>query len=178
MSSSLDALATDLALVVCALAQQVEDAGGLRKRELLTLAHLQGMKSRVVGDLQERVGVLPAQMSRVLHVLEQREPPLVRRQINPDDKRKINVSTTLEGTEALAAQLTEGSRTAREVLAELELDEAGLALLARVVRTLRDRLMRTCADVDTAKGLNGTEVPVHRADEQASVPLGVNAEPE
>ena len=54
-----------------------------------------------VGDIQRHVGVLPAQMSRIVRTLEQKgEKPLIRCSINQEDKRKIDVELTDVGREA------------------------------------------------------------------------------
>lgn len=54
-----------------------------------------------VGDIQRHIGVLPAQMSRVIRSLESKtDAPLISCQINPQDKRKINVSLTDAGRKA------------------------------------------------------------------------------
>ena len=57
----------------------------------------------IVGDIQRLLGVLPAQMSRIIRSLENRERPLIACHINPRDKRKINVALTEDGDFALAA---------------------------------------------------------------------------
>jgi DNA-binding MarR family transcriptional regulator len=45
--------------------------------------------------------VLPAQMSRIIRSLENRQTPLIECQINPQDKRKVNVRLTPAGVRAL-----------------------------------------------------------------------------
>src|SRR5438093_10901126 len=64
-------------------------AGALKELEFLALSILQGRPSMIVGDIQRLLGVLPAQMSRIIRSLEAREPALIRCQINAHDKRKI-----------------------------------------------------------------------------------------
>jgi DNA-binding MarR family transcriptional regulator len=54
----------------------------------------------LVGELQRVVGCLPAQMSRIMNRLERRQ--CVRREINPDDRRKVNVSLAETGKAELA----------------------------------------------------------------------------
>jgi DNA-binding MarR family transcriptional regulator len=54
-----------------------------------------------VGDIQRRIHVLPAQMSRVIRSLEAKGgKPLIRCRINPQDKRKIDVTLTDSGRKA------------------------------------------------------------------------------
>jgi DNA-binding MarR family transcriptional regulator len=80
--------------------------GDLKETEFLTLVILQGQGSMIVGDIQRILGVLPAQMSRVIRSLEEREQPLISCQINPRDKRKIDVCLTVEGEKALQEHQT------------------------------------------------------------------------
>src|SRR5262245_21054046 len=72
-------------------------AGDLKEIEFLTLAILQDHGTMIVGDIQRQLGVLPAQMSRVLRSLEMRERPMVACRINRSDKRKIDVCMTPAG---------------------------------------------------------------------------------
>ncbi len=54
-----------------------------------------------VGDIQRRIHVLPAQMSRVIRSLEAKSgKPLIRCRINPKDKRKVDVTLTDAGRKA------------------------------------------------------------------------------
>lgn len=54
-----------------------------------------------VGDIQRRIHVLPAQMSRVVRSLEAKAgKPLIHCRINPKDKRKIDVTLTDAGRKA------------------------------------------------------------------------------
>jgi len=76
----------------------------LSESEFLALDTLEGVESMSVGELRKHVGVLPAQMSRVLKALEQRyDEKLVICSINPQDKRKIDVSITPKGRRAVDA---------------------------------------------------------------------------
>jgi DNA-binding MarR family transcriptional regulator len=76
-------------------------SGDLKEVEYLTLAILQDHGTMIVGDIQRQLGVLPAQMSRVIRSLEAPERPLISCRINPNDKRKIDVCMTAAGTKAL-----------------------------------------------------------------------------
>jgi DNA-binding MarR family transcriptional regulator len=75
--------------------------GDLKETEFLTLIILHGHDSMIVGDIQRLLGVLPAQMSRVIRSLEDREMALISCRINPRDKRKIDVSLTAHGERAI-----------------------------------------------------------------------------
>jgi len=75
--------------------------GDLKEVEFLTLSILQDHGTMIVGDIQRQLGVLPAQMSRVIRSLETRDRPLISCRINPNDKRKIDVCMTAAGEKAL-----------------------------------------------------------------------------
>jgi DNA-binding MarR family transcriptional regulator len=76
-------------------------SGDLKELEFLTLSLLQGRSSLIVGDIQRQLGVLPAQMSRIIRALETRERPLIACRINSTDKRKVDVALTPSGVQAL-----------------------------------------------------------------------------
>ncbi len=70
----------------------------LSESQFLTLDLLTRLGQQNVGELQRAIGVLPAQMSRVIRSLESNfEAPLIRCDLNPQDKRKIDVTVTPEG---------------------------------------------------------------------------------
>ena len=72
----------------------------LKETEFLALSLLRRRESLIVGDIQRSLGILPAQMSRVIRSLESREAPLIICRINPRDKRKIDVALTPAGVQA------------------------------------------------------------------------------
>jgi DNA-binding MarR family transcriptional regulator len=74
--------------------------GDLKEDEFLTLSILHQHETLIVGDIQRHLGVLPAQMSRIIRSLEDRERPLIACGINPQDKRKIDVVLTPAGARA------------------------------------------------------------------------------
>src|SRR5919204_2197260 len=76
-------------------------SGDLKEVEFLTLAILQEHGTMIVGDIQRLLGVLPAQMSRIIRALEGRDRPYIACRINPRDKRKIDVCMTEAGERAL-----------------------------------------------------------------------------
>jgi len=84
--------------------EKFEGGYDLSESEFLALDALEHRPSLSVGELRRHVGVLPAQMSRVLKALEQRyDEKLVLCSINPKDKRKIDVSITPKGRRAVHA---------------------------------------------------------------------------
>src|SRR5450631_3872693 len=72
-------------------------SGDLKEVEFLTLSLLQAHGTMIVGDIQRILGILPAQMSRVIRALESRDRPLIQCRINSRDKRKIDVELTSHG---------------------------------------------------------------------------------
>jgi DNA-binding MarR family transcriptional regulator len=74
--------------------------GDLKEVEFLTLSILRQRETLIVGEIQRQLGVLPAQMSRIIRSLEDRERPLIACRINPRDKRKIDVALTPAGAKA------------------------------------------------------------------------------
>jgi DNA-binding MarR family transcriptional regulator len=77
-------------------------SGDLKDIEFLTLTILSSHGTMIVGDIQRLLGVLPAQMSRIIRSLEARDRPFIACRINPNDKRKIDVCLTAAGDKALA----------------------------------------------------------------------------
>src|SRR5204863_368873 len=104
-SSRLEEMAQDLYAVMtqlCLVAPRSRRrAGDLKEIEYLTLAILQERGTMIVGDIQRLLGVLPAQMSRVIRSLEARQWPLIGCRINSNDKRKIDVGLTEAGEKSL-----------------------------------------------------------------------------
>jgi DNA-binding MarR family transcriptional regulator len=115
-------------------------SGDLKEAEFLTLSVLYRQRTLIVGDIQRILGVLPAQMSRVIRSLEDRERPLISCRINPHDKRKIDVTMTPAGVRAFhehqAARVGALSRVLTR-LPEEDLDD-----LQRLSEKLRDVLVQ------------------------------------
>ena len=108
--------------------------GDLKEIEYLTLALLQGRGTMIVGDIQRLLGVLPAQMSRIIRSLEDRERPLIGCRINPSDKRKIDVCLTPAGDKALQDYRMPRIRGIADLLARLS--EEDLEELSRLLEKL------------------------------------------
>src|SRR5262245_35692059 len=114
--------------------------GSLKEAEFLTLAILQQHETRIVGDIQRRLGVLPAQMSRIIRSLENRQQPLITCRINPQDKRKIDVFMTPAGEKALADYQTQQIQSLSDFLQRLPDDDQDD--LARLLDKLHGRFDR------------------------------------
>ena len=115
-------------------------SGDLKEVEFLTLSMLQAHGTMIVGDIQRVLGVLPAQMSRVIRSLENRDKPLIQCRINPRDKRKIDVCLTPLGEQALLDY--QGVRVGRIVERLQNLPEEDQEDLIRVLQKLREMLDR------------------------------------
>ncbi len=98
-------------------------ADDLKELEFLTLAILRQHRTMIVGDIQRILGILPAQMSRIIRSLEGREQPLIGCQINPHDKRKVDVHLTEAGERALADYISPRVSALTELLGRLSGDE-------------------------------------------------------
>lgn len=73
----------------------------LSETEFLTLDALSKDQPMTIGEVQKRIGVLPAQMSRIVRALEQQGGRgYVECNINPKDRRRIDISLTPTGEQA------------------------------------------------------------------------------
>jgi DNA-binding MarR family transcriptional regulator len=111
-------------------------SGDLKEVEFLTLSLLHHYETLIVGDIQRQLGVLPAQMSRIIRSLEARERPLIACRINPHDKRKIDVGLTPEGI--VAFQEYQSSRIGSIFNLIGKLPEDDLDDLQRLLATLHE----------------------------------------
>ena len=116
----------------------------LKEVEFLTLSILHNRESMIVGDIQRLLGVLPAQMSRIIRSLEARERSLIACRINPHDKRKIDVCLTPAGDKALQDYRAARIRGIVDVLAKLSEDD--LEELSRLLDKLNAALDRGSDD--------------------------------
>ena len=111
----------------------------LSESEFLALDALEAVDSLSVGELRRRVGVLPAQMSRVIKALEQRyDEKLVVSSINAKDKRKIDVSITPKGRRAVGAYRR--AKVTASVEALHSLSDRDLAALLRILDKVQNAL--------------------------------------
>jgi len=115
-------------------------SGDLKEVEFLTLAILHEHGSMIVGDIQRLLNVLPAQMSRIIRSLENRDRPLISCQINPRDKRKVDVCLTPVGEKALLDY--QANKTDRLIQLLRDLPEETQEDLGRLVDKLHGLLER------------------------------------
>lgn len=112
--------------------------GELKEVEFLTLSLLHQTTPRTVGDLQRQLGILPAQMSRIIRALEDRERPLIACRINAGDKRKIDVDLTPAGRKAFNEYQSARIPALVEVLTKLNDEEQ--EHLVHLIDRIRDIL--------------------------------------
>jgi DNA-binding MarR family transcriptional regulator len=106
----------------------------------LELLHRHGLLT--VGQLQRRIGVLPAQMSRILRSLERGgEEPLIQCAINPTDKRKVDVQLTDAGRDAHDHYRRTKLAHMASVLGQLPRDE--LETFFSILRSIKDLLTKS-----------------------------------
>jgi DNA-binding MarR family transcriptional regulator len=115
----------------------------LKEVEFLTLSLLQANGTMIVGDIQRVLGILPAQMSRIIRALENRERPLIQCRINPRDKRKIDVALTGHGEKMLLDY--QSARIGRIVERLQNLPDEDQEDLIRALNKLHGLLERTPA---------------------------------
>ena len=109
-------------------------SGDLKEVEFLSLSLLQANGTMIVGDIQRVLGILPAQMSRIIRSLENRDDPLIECRINPRDKRKIDVCLTPTGERALAEY--QGVRVGRLIAKLQHMSDEDQEELLRVLNKL------------------------------------------
>ncbi len=111
----------------------------LTETESLTLGLLGKHDIMTVGEIQKEIGVLPAQMSRIVRSLENKGGvAYIECTINPSDRRKIDVTLTVEGKSALNAYKEERTSSAVRLLATLDPEERDEFM--RILRKLRDNI--------------------------------------
>ncbi len=111
----------------------------MTESEFLTLDWLAKShpEPRTVGELQRRIRVLPAQMSRVIRALESKSgKALIRCRINPKDRRKVDVTLTESGRKAY--QSYREARLASTIDLVSKLSASDRTELMRIFRQIRD----------------------------------------
>jgi DNA-binding MarR family transcriptional regulator len=96
---------------------------------------------QTVGDLQRAIHVVPAQMSRIIRSLENDfDAPLIRCELNQDDKRKIDVRLTDAGKTAYSEFINSRIGRTLDLLSQLsEKDRLDFIRVCGEMRKLYDR---------------------------------------
>ncbi|MCC7292512.1 MAG: MarR family transcriptional regulator [Phycisphaerales bacterium] len=112
----------------------------LTEPEFMALDAVLREGTMTVGDIQRRVGVLPAQMSRILRILEKHPSgkPLVESRINPDDRRRVDVTITAAGRSVHANYRRGRISFICDFLANLQ--EAERVTFMKIVRDFQGRV--------------------------------------
>lgn len=115
----------------------------ITETEFLTLDILsRATETPTVGDIQRQLGVLPAQMSRIIRSLEAKpDGPLVRCEINKSDKRKIDVSLTDEGVRVYQAYRQMKLASTQQLL--MGLSDQDRQEFMRILRLIREMLHKS-----------------------------------
>ena len=123
----------------------------LSESEFLALAALESADCLSVGELRREVGVLPAQMSRIIKALEHRyDEKLVVCSINAKDKRKIDVAITARGRRAVEAYRR--AKILATVDALRSLSDRDLSALLRILNEIQKVFERADADESPPDG--------------------------
>jgi DNA-binding MarR family transcriptional regulator len=142
LPDSLDLMAEEIfSLTVMSWRQRLSQRheAELSESQFLTLDTLVNAPGAVsVGEIQRSISVLPAQMSRIIRSLESGfDKPLIRCELNQQDKRKIDVVPTADGK-----RLHDEFRSARlaktiDILQHLpDHDRMEFVRICRQIRTL------------------------------------------
>jgi DNA-binding MarR family transcriptional regulator len=129
-----------LRMVVARLSRRLRQEAneGATPSQLAALATVERHGPITLGDLAGHERVRPPTMTRIVAGLE--ETRLVRREIDPSDRRVARVTITSEGTRLLARSRTRKDAFLASLLEQLEPDE--LAIVERAVPIL-ERLVET-----------------------------------
>lgn len=107
-------------LAAAARSRRATASDDLTESEFLTLDILAKDEQLTVGNVQKRIGVVPAQMSRIVRSLaEQGGKGYLSCRINAEDRRRIDVSITAAGRRAYENYRTVRLRTMYETLSVL-----------------------------------------------------------
>ena len=134
---------TKLSWIVRNLSKDKSDYD-LGELEFLALDQLIHRAPLTVGDIQRRIGILPAQMSRVVRSLENKyDKPLIQCAINPDDKRKIDVNVTPAGRNAHKGYVNSRIGQTHDIIRALpENDRMQFIRILRDIRSTIDKGMQ------------------------------------
>jgi len=113
----------------------------ITETEFLALDTLVESESLTVGEIQKRIGVLPAQMSRIIRSLETKAgESFVECKINATDRRRIDVKLTPKGIKAHHAYRAARLSFVTAMLADLSPQDRQIFM--SIIRTVRDGLRR------------------------------------
>lgn len=108
-------------LLAAARSRRAANPEDLSEAEFVALDVMAREGSLTVGEIQRRIGVVPAQMSRIVRSLEENGGKgYITCCINPDDRRCIDLSMTPAGRKAYDAYRNARTKTMYEALSVLD----------------------------------------------------------
>jgi len=108
-------------LVAIARSRQPAGPDDLSETEFLTLDLLAKEQPLTIGEIQRRIGVVPAQMSRIVRALEHHEGgAYIECRINVTDRRRVDVTLTEAGKKAHEAYRESRLNSMHHILSGLE----------------------------------------------------------
>lgn len=111
----------------------------LSEPEFVALDLLTNRTSMTVGEIQQQVGIPPAQMSRLIRSLEDKEAgALVKCSINERDRRKVDVTLTEAGKKAYERYRHARRSTSLQFLQHLSQEDRDNFM--RILRSFREEL--------------------------------------
>jgi len=131
-------------LIAIARSRQPTGTDDLTETEFLALDVLSKEEPLTVGEIQRRIGVVPAQMSRIVRALEgQGGKDYIRSQINTQDRRRIDVFLTPPGREAYQKYKNLRLKSMHDILAALNGDDR--LHFMRIMGQLREAYQKKAA---------------------------------
>lgn len=123
-------------LIALARSRAPAERGDLSETEFLTLDCLQREQPLTIGEVQREIGVVPAQMSRIVRALEtQGGRGLIACNINASDRRRIDMTLTPDGKESYDQFKDNRVGSIRTILEAL--DPADQSHFIRILRQIR-----------------------------------------
>ncbi|MFQ5494010.1 MAG: MarR family winged helix-turn-helix transcriptional regulator [Phycisphaerae bacterium] len=111
-------------LIAIARSRRPSGHDDLSETEFLALDILYHEQPLTIGDIQKHIGVLPAQMSRIVRALEEQGGRgYVACGINPHDRRRVDVSLTPAGKKAYENYRVVRLGSMHEILSVLSPDD-------------------------------------------------------
>lgn len=124
-------------LIAAARSRQPTGPDDLSETEFITLDLLAKAESLTIGEVQKSIGVVPAQMSRIVRSLEEHGGRgYVECKINPKDRRRVDVSLTGSGREAHEKFVNARLGSMHDILTVLSHDDRENFM--RIMRILKD----------------------------------------
>lgn len=134
-------------LVSTARSRRQTGPDDLSESEFLALDMLARHEPQTIGEIQKQIGVVPAQMSRIVRALESRAiGSYIRCSINPQDRRRIDVCLTDAGRQAHTAYRTSRLGSMLDILTSLPPDDR--VHFMRIMRQIRHTMAARLGNAD------------------------------